>query len=155
MYNLRDEIWLHRAAMLRLAGSILRHPQNAEDAVSRAMLLAVQKLGTLHDPSALKPWLMQITARCAYDIQRREKRERLRMPLAENTCTLFECAEESLYAQLQRLPKALAQVLVLYYYEGYDTGDIARTLCIPAATVRMRLSRGRKRLKAIVEEEEA
>lgn len=98
--NLRDEIWLHRAAMLRLAGSILRHPQNAEDAVSRAMLLAVQKLGTLHDPSALKPWLMQITVRCAYDIQRREKRERLHMPLAENTCTLFECAEESLYAQL-------------------------------------------------------
>lgn len=66
--------WPYRAAMLRLAVSILHHPQNAEDAVSQAMLQALRRSHTLRDPSAIKPWLLKITARCAYDLLRREKR---------------------------------------------------------------------------------
>ena len=43
------------------------------------------------------------------------------------------------------------QVVVMqgrvHYYEGYATGEIARLLHLPAATVRTQLDRGRKLLK--------
>ena len=150
---LHDEIWQYRLPMLRLAASILHHPQNAEDAVSAAMLHALQKCAGLRDLSALKPWLMQITARCAYDLLRREKRDKQNQPPIEYV--LFPDVEGTLFAQLSRLPKKCAQVLTLYYYEGFDTREIARVLGISPTTVRMRMSRGRKQLKAILEEEEA
>lgn len=155
MPELPMEIWQYRVPMLRLAASILHHPQNAEDAVSHAMLMAVQHMDALRDPAALRPWLMKITARSAYDILRFEKRERLHAQQQPDACTLFESAQETLFAQLQRLPRSLSQVLVLYYYEGFTARDISAALGISAATVRMRLSRGRRKLRAIVEEEEA
>ena len=73
--TLNEAIWELHVPLLRLAMSILRHPQNAEDAVSQAVVTAYAKLPGLRDPAALKPWLMRITARCCYDQLRRRKRE--------------------------------------------------------------------------------
>ena len=39
-----------------------------------------------------------------------------------------------------------AGVLILYYLEGFRTGEIAQILGMPEATVRTRLKRGRDRL---------
>ena len=45
-------------------------------------------------------------------------------------------------------------VLHLYYYEGYDTGEIARLTGQAEGTVRSRLSRARRKLRALLEEKE-
>ena len=39
-------------------------------------------------------------------------------------------------------------VMVLYYSEGYQTGEIAELLEIPRSTVQTRLQRGREKLEA-------
>ena len=153
--ELDEAIWAVHVPMLRLALSILRHPQNAEDAVSQAVILAYQKLDTLRDPAALKAWLMKITARCCYDLLRRRKREVLSAePLSPDVGLFEEPMQDSLYLKLQKLPQPQAQVLVLYYYEGYSTEEISRILGLPRPAVSMRMSRGRAKLKAMLEEEE-
>ena len=43
---------------------------------------------------------------------------------------------------------------MLYYYEGYSTEEISRILGLPRPAVSMRMSRGRAKLKAMLEEEE-
>ena len=152
--QLDEKIWELHVSLLRLALSILRHPQNAEDAVSAAVITAYQKLDTLRDDHALKSWLMRITARCCYDQLRKSKREILYDELVETGETLFiEPLEETLYAKLRQLPEGQAQVLVLYYYEGYSTAEIAQILGLPRPAVSMRMTRGRARLKAMLEEE--
>lgn len=150
-----EAVWEMHVPMLRLALSILRHPQNAEDAVSQAVVSAYQKIGTLRKPDAFKPWLMKITARCSYDLLRRKKREVLSAePLSSDAGFFVEPMENTLYTALSRLPDGQAQVLTLYYYEGFSTAEIAQILGIPRTTVSMRMTRGRAKLKAMLEEEE-
>lgn len=47
---------------------------------------------------------------------------------------------------LWRLDEKYRMVLILYYLEGFRTGEIAQILGMPEATVRTRLKRGRARL---------
>lgn len=153
--ELDEAIWALHVPMLRLASSILRHPQNAEDAVSQAVITAYQKIDSLRHPDAFKPWMMKITARCCYDQLRRGKRETPSAdPIPQETALFVEPLQDTLYAKLQQLSAGQARVLTLYYYEGFSTEEIARILGIPRTTVSMRMSRGRAKLKAMIEEEE-
>jgi RNA polymerase sigma-70 factor (ECF subfamily) len=45
--------------------------------------------------------------------------------------------------------------ITLYYYEGYDTREIAKLTEVSEGTVRSRLSRGRSSLRAMLQEKEA
>ena len=55
-----------------------------------------------------------------------------------------------LWDAVARLPEKLRVLIHLYYAEGYSTEEIAGLLDIPAATVRTRLRRARKRLKDLL-----
>lgn len=141
----------HRVSMLRLALVIVRGGADAEDAVSEASVRALKKCASLRDPAKVKKWLMSITARAAYDILRRRRRE---TPVAElPEIPVLDYPAESLFARIRReLPAGYADVLVLYYYEGYAAKEIAEMLKLPLGTVTMRLSRGRDRLKRLLTE---
>ncbi len=151
--SLDECIWELRTSLLRLACSILRDPLDAEDAVSRAVVIAYQKYGDLRDANAVKPWLMKITARCCYDQARKARRETPHDDPA-SLLTLIEPPRDSLYELLEQLPSAARQVLTLYYYEGFSVAEIAQTLGIARPTVRMRMSRGRAQLKQLLTHEQ-
>ena len=55
-----------------------------------------------------------------------------------------------LWDAVAHLPEKLRVPIHLYYAEGYSTEEIAGLLDIPAATVRTRLRRARKRLKDLL-----
>ena len=52
----------------------------------------------------------------------------------------------ALFDKVMELPESFKSVVVLYYYEGFNTREISETLGIPDATVRSRLKRARERL---------
>ena len=54
---------------------------------------------------------------------------------------------------LEALPARQRATLILHYYEGYKTREIAKILGSSPATVRVHLSQGRKRLQAMLEDE--
>ena len=66
----------------------------------------------------------------------------------------YEMAEPParLVAGLARLSPNQRAALVLHYYAGYPTKEIAGIIGSSAATVRVHLSQGRKRLRRILEE---
>ncbi len=147
-------VWAHRVSMLRLALSMLRSPQDAEDAVGEAMVKALQGADGLRDPDKLKPWVLRITARCCQDMLRRRKREQPTCDASVFDQPVFaQEPEDSLLQKLRALPPKQAQVLALYYYENYASREIAQVLGVPLSTVLMRLKRGRERLKAAYETE--
>ena len=150
--QLDEQLWAQRVSMLRLAMSILRNPHNAEDAVSAAVLQAYLKADTLRSEAHFKPWILRITANCCYDHLRREKREHA-APV-EDASALFDMPEDSLLSLVMQLPAELSQVLVLYYYEHFSTLEIAQALQIAPPTVRMRLTRGRRLLRRMLEEDD-
>lgn len=63
--------WDRRVSLMRVAVSIVRRSQDAEDAVSNAILQAGCAAGSLRDERRFDAWLMRILVRCCYDILRR------------------------------------------------------------------------------------
>lgn len=51
------------------------------------------------------------------------------------------------------LDKKYRVPLLLFYYEGYSTAEIASILCIPEKTVSTRLFRAKAKLKDYLKEE--
>lgn len=119
--------------------------QDAEDAVSAAVVKAYQKADTLRKEERLKPWMMKITVRCCYDQLRKSKREQLSDNLELFDQPVFTTQDE-LYGLLGELPADLRQPLILRYYENMPVGEIAHVLGLARPAVSMRLKRGRQRL---------
>ena len=148
---LGQALWAQRVNLLRLALSIVRNPQDAEDAVSAAIVKADQTADTLQSADKLRPWMMTITARCCYDLLRRRKRE---SPSGNeqlvSSPVLLADQPSTVYETLLELPPPLSQVLTLYYYEGFAVQEIAHILHLNRTTVSMRLARGRRQLRELL-----
>lgn len=52
-----------------------------------------------------------------------------------------------------RLPEKERVPLHLFYYENFSTSEIARMLGVKESTVRVRMMRGREKLKKLYKEE--
>lgn len=136
--ELGKHVWELRGTLLRLACAIVRNPQDAEDAVSEAVV---------------RPWLTRITVRCCYDRVRRLRRE---TPCEdpEPLCAPVGPREAGTLVDLiALLPDGQREAITLYYYEGYSTQEVARALGVPRPAACMRLSRGRRRLRRLIEME--
>lgn len=138
-------------AMVRAARCIVRDRSDAEDAAAQAVLNCWKALPGLRREEVFETWAMRACINEARMILRRRKRIELRDEMPE------QCAEphepDTLRDVLLRLPQKDALVLTLMYYEDYTVDQIAAALGVPRGTVGSRISRARKKLKVILEQE--
>ena len=136
---------LYMKDMYRTAAAILRNDENAADAIQDTILVCWEKLETLKKPEYFRTWLIRILINKCYNIRK----------LYSGMNSLDEIEESSRedYYNLE-LKEAIAClgenysiVITLYYGLGYNTNEIAEILGISSGTVRVRLNRGRKKLK--------
>ncbi len=62
--------------------------------------------------------------------------------------------KEALMQAIFTLPPEVKEVFLLFYYQGFTTQEIADMLNVQPGTISSRLSRGRKKLKALLEEDD-
>jgi RNA polymerase sigma factor (sigma-70 family) len=118
----------------------------ASDAVAEAFAQALGRGGELRDPQR---WVW----RAAFRIAAGELKVRRRFQATASSASHeMEEPPSRLVAGLARLSPNQRAALVLHYYAGYPTKEIAGILGSSAATVRVHLSQGRKRLRRILEE---
>ena len=137
--------------MYRLALAILHNRQDAEDAVSEAVLIAYEKRHTLRDRNRFKPWIMQITANEARRIYGKNRRI-TPMEDMEAYMPSFRDENHELWDVVMQLETAHREVIILYFYERFSIREIGRILRVPEGTVKSRLSRAKKALKEMLEE---
>ena len=99
-----------------------------------------------------RAWLLRVAAnlsknRIAYDRLRRtdELDETLAAEEREDLSFVWEAVKS--------LPVRDREVIHLFYYEGYQTEEIARILGRSPATVRSQLTRARRQLRELLKEE--
>src|SRR5690349_10661302 len=68
----------HHADMLRIAQVVSGDVELSNDAVQAAWAIAWRRLGSLQDPTRLRPWLMSVAANEARQLVRRRGRRRVR-----------------------------------------------------------------------------
>lgn len=148
-------IWENMQSMYKVGWSVLKNNEDVADAVQEAVLAAFERMGQLKNPQAFRTWLIRILVNKCYDILRGKVQvipmEKLPEELAADTG--YENAEWR--EALSCLDEKYCSILLLYYVEGFKTGEIGQILGVPEATVRTRLARGRKQLFAMYEAEKA
>jgi RNA polymerase sigma-70 factor (ECF subfamily) len=141
--------------------AVLVGPADAEDAAQEAILRAWQHWHTLHDSSAVRPWLVQITVNVCRQWHRGRfgTRRRSTVSLAsvdqQATPLLAGDLNGSEYAaaldlrqELENLPEHLRLIVVLRYFAGMDATEIGLVLHVAPVTVRARLRRALLMLRA-------
>ena len=138
---------------VRVAYSVLRQRQDAEDVAQEAFARAYTRFAQLRDRDRFRAWLVRMTWRLALDRRRSDTRRLVRetavVPAAQQTVEDEAIAEERaarLWAAIDALPEKLRITIVLSAIEGYDTREVARLLGLPEGTVKSRLFQARKGL---------
>ena len=139
--------------LFRVAFAILRNRTDCEDAAQNAVLKAYRNLGSLKQRGYFKTWLISIIKNECFDML---KRRRPTLDVAEQELS-YEMAvpDVDLNRAFDQLSPEERLTITLYYYEGYDTREIAKLTEVSEGTVRSRLSRGRASLRAMLQEKEA
>ena len=128
----------------------LHNQQDAEDAVSEAVLRAYENRHTLRRQDSFKPWIMQITANEARKIYGKNKRF---TPVEDMEACMpsFQDEKHELWDVVMELKSVHREVIVLYFYERFTVKEISAVLRVPEGTVKSRLSRGKKQLRKALE----
>jgi RNA polymerase sigma-70 factor (ECF subfamily) len=146
-----DLVTENQISMYRLAMSILKNTSDAEDAVSETILTAYEHLYSLKKPDSFKAWIMTILSNVSKDMLKKKKKVDLYNEPDMLETTVKEDSTE-IWEFVLTLSEEYSQVIILYYYEGFTSKEIAKILHIPEGTVKSRLSRARNRLQQIIQD---
>ena len=138
--------------MYRMCYMQLRTAADREDAVQEAIFRAWEKRGTLRKEEFFNSWLIRILLNVCHDIQKRQKRVTPVECVPEKSGETNDRADE-LRAALFELDEKLRVPVVLHYIDGYSVREVARIMDITENAVKLRLMRGRKKLREILMEE--
>ena len=140
--------------LFRVAFAILRNRTDCEDAAQNAVLKAYRGLDSLKKRSYFKTWLISILRNECFDMLKR-RRPALDVDGQSNLSYEMIVPDIDLNRAFDQLSPEERLTITLYYYEGYDTREIAALTEVSEGTVRSRLSRGRTSLRMLLQEKEA
>ena len=124
----------------------------AEDVVQSTFERLMKRQPRFETREHEKAWLIKTAIRICIDEARRASR-RTNVPLNEEIAAAYSEESFELLETLRQLPEQDRDAVYLYYYEEYSIRDVARILGEREGTTRSRLSRARKKLRAIMEGE--
>jgi RNA polymerase sigma-70 factor (ECF subfamily) len=155
----------HNRRLFRVTRSVLRDGDAAEDAVQETYLRAYTKLDTYRPEGKFGAWLTRVALNEALMMRRRTRGETVSLDEAgkesqaaeESAASEAPTAEQFVEAAHARallehaidaLPENFRMVFVLRVIEGLDVRETAESLEINPTTVRTRLFRAQRQLRA-------
>lgn len=150
----RQAVDRYRDLVFRVAYTYLRDAADADDVAQDVFFKLLKRAEPFDGDEHQRNWLLRVTVNECKSLFRRPWR---RMEdIASYIDMLPAASPESrdLLVEVMRLPEKYRVPLVLFYYAELPTQQIAELLRVAPATVRTRLSRGRDRLRDLLEEEE-
>ena len=137
--------------ILRISYMYLKETHDAEDICQNVFLKLLSKDIHFDNSSHEKAWIIRTAINACKDHLRTafwkhatDINEVLEIPIYDNS-------ESELADLVMTLPKNYRVSIYLHYYEGYPVNEIASLLGKSENTVSAYLSRGRKKLKSILE----
>lgn len=140
--------------LFHIAKAILCSDEDAEDAVQEAICSAFANRAGLRETEKFKPWITRILTNKCYDICRK-RRVIVDLSDVENVLPAPDTntpEKLALWQAVMMLSDDLRVTITLFYYEGFSIREISSIQGITQAAVKSRLSRGRTRLRQLLEE---
>jgi RNA polymerase sigma-70 factor (ECF subfamily) len=158
-------IYQHQERIYRYLLTLVHDPAEAEDLTQEALVRAYRSFASLRDPAALTSWLYRIATHAALDRLRQHARQAplqaevdlatTDVPEVEAPSLLQLVQQSEMSACVQRyldgLSDAYRAVILLHDLHGMSGPEIAATLGVSLPTVKIRLHRARRKLRAALE----
>jgi RNA polymerase sigma-70 factor, ECF subfamily len=139
--------WPHA---FRIAYSILRDRQLAEDAAQEACAVLYRKVSQLRHAVAFRVWFYRIVMRHARRLDRKESAAAEQRSRLGNDDEARSVVRVDVLRALGKLSHVQRAVIVLSFYAGMTSGEIAAVLQIPAASVRFHRMRAKHVLEKLL-----
>lgn len=138
--------------ILRLSLNYLKSRQEAEDICQNVFLKYMSTKVSFQSEEHEKAWMIRTTINACKDVLKSAYHQR--MVVTEDVWSHAQW-EEDAYEEVREavflLPERYRSAIYLYYFEGYSTKEIAKILGKTQNSVSLSLSRGRKRLRNMLE----
>ena len=152
--NIEEIYKRHFDMVYRVSFSYLKSPADAEDAAADVFAKLMQKNTAFQNAEHEKAWLLRTTINTCKNNLSHWWRARADIDDYENLQTDDPFHIDETLKAVVELPMRYKDVIYLYYYEGYNSEEIAAILKKPHSTVRGHLREARKLLRGVLENEE-
>lgn len=136
-----------RMTVYRVCFAYLKNPADTEDAVQETFFRLIRKAPAFTSGEHEKAWLIRTAANICKDELKRRYRTHESLDVHPELQSEDGSRTSDVFRAVTELPDKYKAVIYLYYYEGYDSAEIARMLRKPKSTVRNYLHEARKLLK--------
>jgi RNA polymerase sigma-70 factor (ECF subfamily) len=128
-------------------------PEDADDVFQEVVSRVFERLDSLRDDQALRPWLAQTTRNCSVDVLRRSGREVAVEDVPEEIDESLARLDEALtvHAALDRLAPECRDILDRFFRRDESYRTISAELGLPAGTVASRIARCLSRLRDVLD----
>jgi RNA polymerase sigma-70 factor, ECF subfamily len=149
-----------------LAVRLTANEEDASDVVQEAYLRAWKGIRRFRGDAQFSTWMYRITANAASTMTQRRRRQQathiddvaepveMRLELQPEGAAESAAALEELSIAVSELPPKLRAIVVLKDVYGLSHDDIAEELGISVAAAKVRLHRGRKKLRDLLYEDQ-
>ena len=155
--HVQEIIRRHSLMVYRLAYARTGSRHDADDIYQEVFLRYVSASPAFASEEHEKAWFIRVTVNLCSNFLKSAWRKRT-VGLTDGAGFMDDIPLEEygdLKAALQKLPVKSRAVIHLFYYENMAAEDIAKALAMPASSVRVMLSRTRRKLKTCLTGEEA
>ncbi len=143
----------HRTWLVRRLALVVGDATEAEDLAQQALLRATERW-PLPAGSDVQAWLAVVGVRLAIDERRRRHRWGF-LPIRETGQGWAMTTDPDLWRAMADLDRRTRAALVLTVLDGYTQDEVAQMMSVPRGTVASWLSRGKARLRGMLERETA
>lgn len=130
-----------------VAFHILRSHPDAEEVVIDTMVSAWQRIASLREPAALRPWLLRIATRHALARRRTTRPQPESLAMTDPAGPGPDPERIALAHALDALPPRMRAVLSLHYYAGLTVEETAAAIGVSPNTVKYHLKAGLAHLR--------
>ncbi len=137
----------HRMTVYRVCFAYMKNPADTEDAVQETFIRLIDKNPKFESEEHEKAWLIRTATNVCKDELKHWRRKNENIDDYPELQTEDAIKTDDVFQAVMELPDKYKTVIYLYYYEGYDSAEIAGVLKKPKSTVRNHLHEARNLLK--------
>ena len=131
----------------RLCISFMKNHMDAEDAVQETFLKYYHLNRMFDSEGHKKAWLIVTASNCCKDMLKHWWNQRKNLDNYEEYVGEAQTQIDEMMELVMQLPDKYKTTIYLYYYEGYNSREIAKLLHKPESTIRTYLQKAKKILK--------
>ena len=142
----------HNKTIFRVCFSYLKNTADCEDVVQDTFCQLISHHPVFASDEHEKAWLIRTASNLCKNKLKHWWRKHEDLDDYQEFVAKPTNEEQGILELVFNLPEKLKTVVYLYYYEGYNSREVAQLLKKPESTIRNQLSEARQRLKEVLGE---